>query len=71
MCVIIIEHSAGDLPNFLRNQVESLTYHLRYCETLKCTSHAAVCNLSEQKNILLQQMSLVNQQILKYRVKAK
>ena len=60
---------SGDLPVFLQNQVESLTQHLRYCDSQKCFTQAEVQNLTEQKSLLLQQMQLVNQQILKYRVR--
>ena len=61
----------GDLPSFLKNQVESLTSHLRFCESQKSSvklSTASLQNLAEQRNLLMKQMSLVNEQILKYRV---
>ena len=64
-----IFYPVGDLPTFLQNQVESLTQHLRYCDSQKCSNPVLLRNLTEQKNLLLQQMNLVNQQILKYRVR--
>ena len=56
---------------FLTQQVEALTLHNRYCEgqlTRPNLPHAALMKLHEQKNLLEQQMRLMNEQILKYRV---
>ena len=61
----------GDLPSFLKNQVDSLTSHLRFCESQSSSQRLSTemsKNLQEQRSLLLKQMNLVNDQILKYRV---
>ncbi|XP_011406766.2 PREDICTED: probable helicase with zinc finger domain [Amphimedon queenslandica] len=60
----------GDLPPFLKNQVDNLTWHLRFCETQRTNPSLpseVVANLNEQRTVLLQQMTLLNEQIRKYR----
>lgn len=61
----------GDLPSFLKNQVDSLTSHLRFCENQQSSQRLSAemsKNLQDQRSLLLKQMNLVNEQILKYRV---
>ena len=63
--------SLGDLPPFLKNQVDNLTWHLRFCDTQRTNpslSSEVVANLNDQRTVLLQQMTLLNDQIRKYRV---
>ena len=62
----------GELPMFLKSQVDSLTQHFRFCESQQ--SKASIGselskNLTEQRDILQQQMKLVNDQIMKYKVR--
>ena len=61
----------GDLPSFLKNQVDSLTSHLRFCENQLSSQRVSTemsKNLQDQRSLLLKQMNYVNEQILKYRV---
>ena len=62
----------GDLPVFLTQQLEALTVHNRYCDgclVQPALPIQAATLLHQQKSLLEHQMRLMNQQILKYRVR--
>jgi hypothetical protein len=60
---------AEDLPMFLKTQVDSLTQHYRFCDSQQNikVNEMISKNLMDQKNLLKQQMQLLNEQINKYR----
>ena len=60
----------GDLPPFLKSLVDSLVQYMRYCDTqmTSATNTTMIDNLKFQKNLLMKQMEITNNLILKYRV---